>query len=381
VRKYTLLFIIALITITSCATKTDTVLSDTASVTSTRIENTISANENIFETLTETTTIKASTVAETTVNTIITEETVVPIIDDYNAADYNPLYIDFNQDGVDEVIYRIPENHIRERVCIEINDTEYMFPDLFDIYFEYNSQYGVFTYSYSDFGYLRIEGFQIPDWSYAGLWVWHDTQFFKGLNDSCQGPRQPAAENTFYDLINNNDLSEYYSDNKLQKFELNFYNASESIGCAYINETDTQIKFDKLNIAEVEENIKVSNSKNYSVTTFDPDQMFLYKRQRLLNPDYDGADMQTEEQTEYMLLSKSESDNFKVVDGIFLGTKREDYVARYCRYLYNIQESKYTFNDMGEGSNAEVFNNAWESVGEQSFEDRWELVREVYIVE
>jgi hypothetical protein len=36
---------------------------------------------------------------------------------------------------------------------------------------------------------------------------------------------------------------------------------------------------------------------------------------------------------------------------------------------------------MSEGSNAEVFNNAWESVGEQSFDDRWELVGEVYIDE
>jgi hypothetical protein len=85
---------------------------------------------------------------------------------------------------------------------------------------------------------------------------------------------------------------------------------------------NTQIKFDKLDIPGVEENIKLSNSKNYSVTTFNPEQIFLYKRQRLLNPDYDGVDKQTEEQTEYMLLLKSESDNFKVVEVIFLGTKR-----------------------------------------------------------
>jgi hypothetical protein len=397
------------------------------------LSNTTSEAVSHLDSITET------GINNTAVNEIETTTSIInitePPIDNYNAADYNPLYIDFNKDGVDEVVYRVPNNPIEKRVCIEIDGNESLFPDINSIYCYYYKEFnadtnqtdthGEFIFSYSNYGYIKYQGYVIPEWSNSMRWEWSDKQYFTGKNDSCMGPRLPASDSYFYDVIDDNHLSSYYTMNRFEKFELNFYKILDSIGYVNIDDLNSKIILEKLNIISVEENIKLSNSKDYSVTTFNPDQIFLYKRQRLLNPDYNGDDRQTEVQTEYMLLLKHESDNTKVVDGIFLGTKKENYLAHYFRYIYDIDNNKYTHNDIIDGiatddifpytriinkskkSNDYIaqycrysyyseydgyvynnitdttasaeFNNQWNIVGNQNIDDRWELVGELSI--
>jgi hypothetical protein len=357
-------------------------------------------------------------------------------IDNYNATDYNPLYIDFNKDGIDEVVYRIPNNPIEKRVCIEIDGNETLLPDINAIYCYYNEEFnsdtnkinthGEFLYTYSNFGYMRFQGFFVPEWSYGLRWEWDENQYFTGINDSCMGVRQAASDNQFHNVINDNDLSKYYGIYQIEKFNLSFYDEYKHIGYVEVDYNDTKISFDQFDILDVEENIKLSNSKNYSISTFNPDQMYLYKRQRLINPAYDGDDRQTEEQTEYMLLLKYESDNLKVIDCIFLGTERENYLAHYFRYIYDIENDEYIFNDIKDGiaednqfpytriinkskkssdyvtqycrysykdrydgyvynnvidtTASEEFDYQWKIVGNQKIDDRWELVKELIII-
>jgi hypothetical protein len=390
-------FLFTVLTFSSCSndllnqTTGETTVTPVVTVTLTETETKIKFHETKPSDVT-TDILSLITNTTSTTNSTETEAIIESTIDNYYAENYNPLYIDFNEDGVDEIIYRIPSNTINERICIEIEGNEILLPDINTIYCRYDrpnevnsneSNYGEFTYAFSYYGLLQIDGLVISEWSHGGKGEWFEIQYFQGINDSCISRIRPASDETFYEILGDNDLNKYHTkfDSIYLKYDLNFYGEPVHIGNIEIDEMNTRIKMDELDIPGVEENIKLSNAKNYSVTTFSPDQLYLYKRQRLLNPEYNGEDRQTEEQTEYMLLIKHESDDFKVVDGIFLGTEREDYVARYCRYLYDILEGKYSYNDMSEGSTTEDFNKAWESAGEQSFDDRWELVRELSINE
>jgi hypothetical protein len=436
-KKRIFITIIALIFINSCAVQSDIVLSDTTSIDDVYMNNTESSASTIYEKNPVITTTTASPVTETTANSIITEVTIDTIIDNYNPEDYNPLYIDFNKDGVDEIVYRIPNNPIEKRVCIEIDGNETLLPDINAIYCYYSEEFnsdtnkinthGEFLYAYSNFGYMRLQGFFVPEWSHGLRWEWDENQYFTGINDSCMGVRQAASDSQFHNVINDNDLSKYYGIYQIEKFNLGFYDEHKRIGYVEVDYNNTKISFDQFDIPDVEENIKLSNSKNYSITTFSPDQMYLYKRQRLLNTDYDGDDRQTEEQTEYFLLLKHESDKIRVIDGIFLGTEKEEYLAHYFRYVYDVENNEYIYNDIKDGiatddifpytriiskskkssdyvaqycrysykdrydgyvynnitdtTASEEFDYQWNIAGNQQIDDRWELVEELTVIE
>jgi hypothetical protein len=327
------------------------------------------------------TNIKSTLTEETSKTTSIITITE-PTIDNYNAADYNPLYIDFNQDGIDEVVYRIPTNSIYNRVCIKINGIDYLFPDIDRIYSFNAGKHWSLAYSFTYNGVLGEEERFIGAWGDIDGYG-NSYQRFSGYNDTCVIYKS-ANDKDFKEGFNNNNLLDVYKSYgwECNEFVLDFYDVSKYLGLISIENNILDIIVEQMDIENTKFNIKLSNERNYYYVTYMPDEMYLYKRKRLLNENYrkiNNANLV--EKDEFMILTKYSDEKMRVVDGIFLGTEDESYIGQLYKYSYDVEKDMYYYCDIEDCITADEFNRQWNIVGNQNIDDRWELVREVYIVE
>jgi hypothetical protein len=395
-----LILSLIILTITSCTTdipiQEEVVLSNTTSDVVSKFEKTTqtTTNETLvteIATTTESTFITDVEIAEITTtiestSTSVIEETTTfdkttSPIDNYNATDYNPIYIDFNKDGIDEVVYRIPTNSIYNRVCIEINGIEYMFPDIDRIYSYNAGKHWSLTYSFSYNGILGEEERFIGAWGDVEGRR-ESYQIFSGYNDTCVIFKS-ANDKDFKEVFNNNNLLDVYESYgwECNEFVLDFYEEPKRIGLITVENNILDINVEKMDIENTELNIKLSNKRNYYYVTYMPDEMYLYKRKRLLNENYQEINnANLVEKDEFMILTKYSDEKTKVVDGIFLGTEDESYIGQLYKYSYDIERNMYYYCDIEDYITADEFNHQWNIVGNQNIDDRWELVGELNII-